>query len=946
MNKIRSARLFKRLIAYLLCFVTFAAPYHAIAAEVTLRQAGQQGQSFAEMLLNNMQQPTESGGTINFPDANTNINVQDLYPGSSGTAGRDESYFYPSSDDGDVAQEHFDSGKELDNLGIRKQETLYSDALGGEKIQLGYTSSLDSSPTIQGSAYKIILDRKNASKPDLRNDPAITSSREIIQELDSGEFTDCKLEQIVTKKKGSIHLEDMERCERIMDYSGTHTLTHDYDLGIIRYVSGKPNYQSCGDGCLEIWVGTVGNDYWSGYCSIYEEFTEFEVLNSDAIESAVINNAKFDDYFQVYLNDNMVWTHTPGVFPPETAGACERSTSWNVNPNTDVTQSFKKNEVIRFKTRTSVAGAGEGYARIRITFDPKKVFRSKGWFPQESAEILQQAAGGFCKNAVVECVSPPGLGRNECYTYMGVKVCPEDVGEPPHPDINPLCQRSEVTLDCSVQQGDMGCWIDAAGEEQCYENPGDNLNSCVALEEKGCGFIKSKCLLEAPNGACHIHEESWDCGKSVEYDEDEIEEEYVCDGPISCMGEECVSVNRETSDGFGKVAALLNVVEHADGMLECGENPGSSDNSGLSDCSIFSGEKNECKKAMGGMVDCCEKPKDVSLGDYLTMLQATKKIDSAMLSISQTSGFGSGAASQYVSKFREPVQGAYNALKDPIVNGFKEITSPFINYAESSGGITSVASQAAEKVMQAAYDALGETAQQFVYGMLEGMGYDGLIQGGAAVGGSAATEQAGADAAGEALAQTMGQTIGSIISFVGWVYLVYQVATLIIQMIYKCTKPEMELMVNVQLKKCSYVGSYCASKTLGMCTVKKEAYCCYDSPLARIVVEQGYKQLGKTQGEPKAPQCDGLTLAEMNQLDWDRIDLSEWTGMLIEHNLYAGTATLNSDSITGKGSYLPGENGERMNVEDRTDERFKDTYVDDIRVDFSQKLEFSGGKKN
>lgn len=935
MNRIRNALLFKRLIAYLLCFITFASPFHVIAAEVSQRQAGQQGQSFAEMLLKNMEQPSKSGDTIHFPDANTEINVKDLYPGSSGASDKDESYFYPSANDGNVAQEHFDSGKDLDRLGLGKQETLFSDATGGDKIELGYTTSLDSSPTIQGAAYKIILDRKNASKPDLRNDPAVNSSREIIQDLASDGFTDCKLEQIVSKKQGSIHLPEMERCERIMDYSGTHSLTHEYDLGIIRYISGKPNYRSCGDGCLEIWVGTIGDNYWSGHCKIFEESTEFEILNKDAIKSVVINNAQFDDYFQIYLNQKMVWTHTPGVFPPETPGRCERSTNWNVNPNKDVTQEFKDNEILKFKTRTSVTGNGEGYARIRITFDPKKAFRSKGWFPQESADILEQAAGGYCKSAVVECVAPPGLGVNECYTYMGVKVCPKDIGPAPHPAINPLCQRSEVKLDCSVQSGDIGCWIDAYGEEQCYDNPGDNLNSCNALEKKGCGFVQSKCLHEAPNGACHIYEESWDCGKSVNYDDETIEEEYVCDGPISCMGEECISVNRETSDSFGKVAALLNVVEHADGMLQCGDNPGATEETDLSGCTIFRGEKNECKKAMGGVVDCCEKPKGVSLGDYLVMLQATKKIDSAMLAISETSGFGSGAASQYVTKFREPVQGAYNSIKEPVVDGFKKITSPFVNYAESTGA--TISQRVTEQVLNTVHEALGESAKQFLTGALEGMGYDSLLQGGVVAG----TEEVVGE---EAFAQTMGQTVGSIISFVGWVYLAYQVATLVIQMIYKCTKSEMELMVGVQLKKCSYVGSYCASKTLGACTVKKESYCCYDSPLARIVVEQGYKQLGKTQGTAKAPQCNGLTLAEMEKLDWDRIDLSEWTGMLIEHNLYAGTSSLSSDSITGKGSYLPGENGERLNVEDRTAERFKDSHVDDIRIDFQQKMDFKGGQ--
>lgn len=937
MNKIRSARLFKRLIAYLLCFVTFAAPYHAIAAEVTLRQAGQQGQSFAEMLLNNMQQPTESGGTINFPDADLNIDVKDLFPGSSGTSGRENSYFTPDGEgDVGVAQENHERGHELDNKGAEKQGLLYSDATGGNQIQLGYTSSLDSSPSIQGAAYKIILDRKNATKPDMRNDPAINTSRDIINEL-SDDFGDCSLEEIVAKQQGSIHLPDLQQCERInKPAAGACTITNEVDLR---------------SSTVDVFVAAKGEEWLT---------VEFDLKAGSWKTIAPTDGHQFTGKVPT-VDYNSICNKDYKASVTDLVGAKD----WlghGLSGSFDSTVSYRAVQspscdndlvgVVQIQDWSSGADGGKYIMGGHFTFQITGLL-SNSWGPENCIQSAKMAGDGFCD--VTWKVATGATNESQCLSASGYSICPGGVianamADSPVPGVPKLAGKVDVMVEgCGFNVGEIGCYETASGEIECPYNEGDIVSTCEQLEnDPQCGFVKGKCVdgAEGKSGVCYAYEEVWDCGKKVDFDYDRTDEQYVCDGPISCMGEECISVNRETSSSFGKAAALLNVVEHADGLMECGdgsneglEQPGGGvDESGLDACTIFKGEGETCKKAMGGMVDCCEKPKDVSLGDYLTMLQATKKIDSAMLSISQTTGFGSGAASQYVTQFREPVQGAYNALKDPIVNGFKEITSPFINYAESSGGITSVASQAAEKVMQAAYDALGETAQQFVYGMLEGMGYDGLVQGGAAVGGEAA--------AGDAMAQTMGQTIGSIISFVGWVYLVYQVATLIIQMIYKCTKPEIELMVNVQLKKCSYVGSYCDSKTLGMCTVKKEAYCCYDSPLARIVVEQGYKQLGKTQGPAKTPQCDGLTITEMSQLDWDRIDLSEWTGMLIEHNLYAGTATLNSDSITGKGSYLPGENGERMNVEDRTDERFKDTYVDDIRVDFSQKLEFSGGKKN
>lgn len=931
-------------LSYFLSFVAAATPFHAIAAEVKIQQAAAQGQSFAEMLRRGMQSPTGSGGTIHFPDMGESIEVKDLYPGTSGQSDHDASYFAPAGDDVGTAEEFHDDGYQLDRKGVDKQIVLYEDATSGGPVELGYTKALDSSPSIQGAAYKIILDKKDAAKPDLRNDPAINSSREIFNDI-GDDFSDCKLVENLVKREGSIHVPELEQCSRITEYVGQYNVKQEYDLGIIRYLDGSPNYESCGPGCLNIWVGTVGNDYWSGNCKIYEEYTVFEVINADAIKSAVIERAEFDDYFEIYLGGNLKWTHTPGVFPPETEGVCERNTSWNVDVGVDVTDAFKQEgRPIQFKTRTSVTGRGEGYARIRINFDPKKAFRSKGWQPAENIDVLHALEGGLCQKAAVQCTQPAGLGLNDCVTYMGVQICPSDL-DPEITVVNPLCKEAEIDAECSFHKGDMGCW-DVPGEgEVCFENEGEILDSCVELEEQGCGFIRSECLLKSEKtGNCYIYDETWDCGTSVKYDDSELEGKYVCEGSISCMGEECLNVEREQSDAFGKAAALLNVVEHADGMMECSENPGNDDPTGLSSCTIFKGEDGTCKQAMGGTVDCCEKPKGISLGDYLRMLQAMKKIDSALVAVKQA-GSAPGATG-LITKFRYPDQGVYNTITKPVTEGFQKITQPFVNYAESATGIVTKAQQMlVEKTLEVVEKVLGEAAKEFMGAMLKELGYEGLVQGASGTAAGTAAEKVGEEGA-KTMAQSMGSTVGSIIAVVGWVYLAYQVAMLIIQMIYKCTKDEMQLMVEVQLKKCSYLGSYCDQKVLGMCIVKKKAYCCYDSPLARIVVEQGVKQLGRSQGAAKSPQCDGLTLAELERLDWDKIDLSEWTGMLIEHNLYAGTAELTSEGITGKGSFLPGELGStRPNVETRTEQRFEDGKIDDIRTDLSQKMDFSGGKR-
>jgi hypothetical protein len=81
---------------------------------------------------------------------------------------------------------------------------------------------------------------------------------------------------------------------------------------------------------------------------------------------------------------------------------------------------------------------------------------------------------------------------------------------------------------------------------------------------------------------------------------------------------------------------------------------------------------------------------------------------------------------------------------------------------------------------------------------------------------------------------------------------------------------------------CHYVGSYCSQKIKFIgCVQKKKTYCCFGSPLARIIQEQGRPQIGKGWGDPKNPDCSGFTVDEFQKLDFSKIDFSEWINMIV-----------------------------------------------------------------
>jgi len=96
---------------------------------------------------------------------------------------------------------------------------------------------------------------------------------------------------------------------------------------------------------------------------------------------------------------------------------------------------------------------------------------------------------------------------------------------------------------------------------------------------------------------------------------------------------------------------------------------------------------------------------------------------------------------------------------------------------------------------------------------------------------------------------------------------------------------------------CHYVGKYCAEKWLGVCVQEKKTYCCFSSPLARIVHEYGRPQLGIGWGSPKSPNCRGFTPEEFQKLDFSKIDFSEWIEEEVKANISPSIQTSISSVI-------------------------------------------------
>lgn len=96
----------------------------------------------------------------------------------------------------------------------------------------------------------------------------------------------------------------------------------------------------------------------------------------------------------------------------------------------------------------------------------------------------------------------------------------------------------------------------------------------------------------------------------------------------------------------------------------------------------------------------------------------------------------------------------------------------------------------------------------------------------------------------------------------------------------KCTKDEISL-INLRSKNlCVYVGKV-ASKTASVTTVTKHHFCCFGNMLNKVVQVEGRKQLGLNFGSGGSPNCRGLTLAEIKELDFSQMDFSEFINELM-----------------------------------------------------------------
>lgn len=110
-----------------------------------------------------------------------------------------------------------------------------------------------------------------------------------------------------------------------------------------------------------------------------------------------------------------------------------------------------------------------------------------------------------------------------------------------------------------------------------------------------------------------------------------------------------------------------------------------------------------------------------------------------------------------------------------------------------------------------------------------------------------------------------------------------------------CDEQDYNTATKTNGKLCYSTGTWCESKDCGIfgctCTKYRTGKCCFNSKLSRIINEQGRAQLGLDMRD-----CGGFSTAQIQQLDWSRIDLSEFIADMLAQ-AQASTANIMNNAV-------------------------------------------------
>ena len=144
---------------------------------------------------------------------------------------------------------------------------------------------------------------------------------------------------------------------------------------------------------------------------------------------------------------------------------------------------------------------------------------------------------------------------------------------------------------------------------------------------------------------------------------------------------------------------------------------------------------------------------------------------------------------------------------------------------------------------------------------------------------------------------------GSAITAVGVAYAAYEAGKMVEAYAFQCDDSAMTIAIARKQKRAHKLGSYCAEEVGGGCYVSERVFCVFPSILGRVMQEQIRPQLEMGWGSPKDPNCSGVTLEQLAEVNWDEVDLSEWAELKGRADIAPeNPSEINEETTTGNKS--------------------------------------------
>lgn len=389
--------------------------------------------------------------------------------------------------------------------------------------------------------------------------------------------------------------------------------------------------------------------------------------------------------------------------------------------------------------------------------------------------------------------------------------------------------------------------------KKTYGCPDDaKQNSCGSLSvDPKCTLVDTKCDNQqtGPDGnlICTDTQKTYRC--EVKPAETKATNECT---QINCVGGICQEAEAEPNKDFGTAVAGLEIARQAAAYQD------------INNLKIFNGQNDKCSVKLFGVSNCCKR--EPGGGDFTNSaiaLQSGIEVGREILEV----------GSEYI----------YDMLAG---NSLQTSFAPIVGFFSRAGEAAAVFNPE----ISAYGFTLGVNTRPAASGLVGDISILSEIPGGEFF-----TNIPGLTAP-SSLAQSVvlevpGFLTGSSTATNLYVTfdpatLAFQIAIQLIMQYLQCDQSEQILALKRGRGLCHQVGErYCSSKFLGTCVEKKESHCCYNSKLAKIIAVQGGAQVGKSFGTPKNTDCSGLTVEQLQKVDFSKIDMSEFIADIKERAL-------------------------------------------------------------